>query len=108
MGTKVRHVGDSGTRSAALLIVYKHNHDGSSLVRENNDGEPRRQIGNFVKNGGVDLSTVIGDSTENLWKAIMLNYLAAQGKEGEFENIFGSGSLPPESDTLIRMKKITA
>lgn len=105
---KVRHVGDSGTRSAALLIVYKHNHDGSSLVRENNDGEPRRQIGNFVKNGGVDLSTVIGDSTENLWKAIMLNYLAAQGKEGEFENIFGSGSLPPESDTLIRMKKITA
>ena len=104
---KVMHVGDSGTRSSALLIVYKHDHDGTSLVRENNNSQPRRQVGNFIKNGGVDLTTVIGDSTENLWKAIMLNYLAAQGKEGDFEDIFGTGSLPPEHETLIRMKDIT-
>lgn len=104
---KVMHVGDSGTRSSALLIVYKHDHDGTPLVRENNNSQPRRQVGNFIKNGGVDLSTVIGDSTENLWKAIMLNYLAAQGKEGDFEDIFGTGSLPPEHETLIRMKDIT-
>ena len=104
---KVMHVGDSGTRSSALLIVYKHDHDGSSLVRENNNNQPRRQVGNFIKNGGVDLTTVIGDSTENLWKAIMLNYLAAQGREGDFEDIFGTGSLPPEHESLIRMKDIT-
>ena len=104
---KVRWTGDSGTRSAALLLVYKHNHDGSSLVRENADG-PRRMVGNFVKNGGVNLSTIIGNNTENLWKAIMLNYLAAQGREGDFEDIFGRGSLPSDSDSLLRMKDITA
>lgn len=103
---KIRWVGDSGTRSAALLLVYKHNHDGSSLVREGSAG-PRRQVGNFVKNGGVNLTTVVGNSTENLWKAIMLNYLAAQGREGEFENVFGRATLPPNYQSLIRMKKIT-
>ncbi len=102
---KVKWTGDSGTRSSAVLLFYKHNHDGSSLVREDGNG-PRRQVGNFVKNGGVNLSTVLGNNTEILWKAIMLNYLAAQGKEGDFENIFGRGSLPPEHESLIRMKKI--
>ncbi|MBD66906.1 MAG: hypothetical protein CME62_17015 [Halobacteriovoraceae bacterium] len=102
---KVRWTGDSGTRSAALLLFYKHDHDGSSLVRANGNG-PRRQVGNFVKGGGVQLNTVIGNSTVNLWKAIMLNYLAAQGREGDFEDIFGIGSLPPDYESLIRMKKI--
>ena len=103
---KVMWTGDSGTRSSALLICYKHGHDGTSLVKENSDNNPRRQVGNFVKGGGVQLSTVIGNSTVNLWKAIMLNYLAAQGKEGEFEDIFGLGSLPPDYEQLIRMKPI--
>lgn len=102
---KVKWTGDSGTRSSALLLVYKHNHDGSSLVREDSKGA-RRQVGNFIKNGGVNLNTIVGNSTENLWKAIMLNYLAAQGKEGEFESIFGRGSLPTGHESLIRMKKI--
>jgi hypothetical protein len=102
---KVKWTGDSGTRSAAMLLVYKHDHDGTPLVRENAQG-PRRQVGNFLKNGGVNLSTVIGNNTENLWKAIMLNYLAAQGKEGEFEDFFGRGSLPQDHESLIRMKKI--
>jgi hypothetical protein len=102
---KVKWTGDSGTRSSSLLLFYKHNHDGSSLVREDGNG-PRRQVGNFIKNGGVNLSTTIGNNTENLWKAIMLNYLAAQGKESEFEDIFGRGSLPQDHEALIRMKKI--
>jgi hypothetical protein len=103
---KVKWTGDSGTRSSALLLVYKHNHDGTPLVREDGNG-PRRQVGNFVKGGGVQINTVVGNSTQNLWKAIMLNYLAAQGKEGDFETIFGSGSLPPSYQSLIRMKKIS-
>ena len=103
---KVRWTGDSGTRSSALMLFYVHDHDGSSMVLEDSDGNGRRQIGNFKKAGGVNLDTVIGDSTENLWKAIMLNYLAIQGKEGDFESIFGSGSLPPEWATLVRMKPV--
>lgn len=102
---KIKWTGDSGTRSSAVLFVYKHDHDGSSLVQENANG-PRRQVGNFLKAGGVNLNTIIGNSTENLWKAIMLNYLAAQGKEGDFETIFGRGSLPTGYEQLIRLKKI--
>lgn len=102
---KVKFVGDSGTRSSAVLLFYKHNHDGSSMVREDADG-PRRQVGNFKKNGGVELTTLVGNSTENLWKAVILNYLAAQGREGEFEDLFGRGSLPPNYESLIRMKKV--
>ncbi len=102
---KVMWTGDSGTRSAALLLFYKHGHDGSSLVKDSG-GNPRRQVGNFVQGGGVNLDTVIGDSTVNLWKAIMLNYLAAQDREGDFETIFGAGSLPPDHEQLIRMKPI--
>lgn len=105
---KVKWAGDSGTRSSAVLLVYKHNHNPStqtSIVRQKN-GTGRRQVGNFVKNGGVNLNTIIGNNTENLWKAIMINYLAAQGKEGEFENIFGRGSLPTGYESLIRLNKI--
>lgn len=102
---KIKWTGDSGTRSSAILLFYKHDHDGSSLVKENASG-PRRQVGNFIKNGGVNLSTVVGNNTENLWKAIMLNYLAAQGKEGQFEDIFGRATLPNDHENLIRMKKI--
>ena len=102
---KVVWTGDSGTRSSQLLIVYKHGHDGSPLVRDDAGGV-RRQLGNFVRLGGVQQSSVIGDSTVNCWKAVMLNYLACQGREGEFESIFGSGSLPPDWESLVRFKPI--
>ena len=101
--------GDSGTRSSAVMIIYKHNHDGSSLVRENSNNQPRRMVGNFVKNGGVNLNTVIGNSTQALWQAIMLNYLAAQGKEAEYDTIFGLASVSEDfRNQVTRFKKITA
>jgi hypothetical protein len=103
---KVRWTGDSGTRSSAVLLFYVHNHDGSEMVVDDGNGNGRRQVGNFKKAGGVNLDTVIGDSTENLWKAIMLNYLAVQDKVSQFETIFGAGSLPPEWQTLVRMKPV--
>lgn len=105
---KVMHVGDSGTRSSQLLLVYKHDHDGSPLVKEDSDGNPRRMIGNFVKNGGVNLDTFIGNSTKACWQVIMLNYLAAQGREADYDSIFGIESIPMDlRDSLTRLKKIT-
>jgi hypothetical protein len=103
---KVRWTGDSGTRSAAVLLFYVHNHDGSAMVVDDGSGNGRRQVGNFKKAGGVNLDTVIGDSTENLWKAIMLNYLAVQDKVAQFEAIFGAGTLPPDWQNLVRMKSV--
>ena len=104
---KVMHVGDSGTRSSQLLLVYKNNHDGSSLVKEDSNGVPRRCIGNYVKNGGVNLNTFIGNSTQAGWQVIMLNYLAAQGREAEYDNLFGIESIPSDRrEELTRLKKI--
>ncbi len=104
---KVRWTGDSGTRSAALMIVYKHENEDGSLVKET-DGKGERQVGGFVPAGGVDLSTTIGDSTQNLWKAIMINYLALQGKnvEEEFSKSFKGEELPNNWEELIRFKAI--
>jgi len=106
---KVRWTGDSGTRSSAIMIVYKHNHDGTPLVKKNASNVPERQVGGFVKAGGVDQNSIIGNSTENLWKAIMINYLAAQGYDteaasfrDEFKAIFKS-DLPDKYEELVRM-----
>jgi len=105
---KVLHTGDSGTRSAAVQLFYKNNHDGSPLVKLDTNGNGRRQVGNFVKNGGVNLNTFIGNSTQALWQVIMLNYLAAQGREGDFDSIFGLEAIPSGiRNDYIRMNKIT-
>lgn len=104
---KVMWTNDSGTRSSALMIVYKHDHDGSSLVREDSNNVPRRQVGSFVKAGGVNLNTPIGNSTQALWQAIMLNYLALQGREGEYDSIFGLASVTEEfRNWAIRFKPL--
>lgn len=102
---KVIWTNDSATRSASVVIVYRHDHDGTPLVVEGPNG-PKRQIGNYIRAGGVELNAnPVSSSTDNLWKAIMLNYLSFQGKTPiDFENIFGRGSLPPDFQKLIRLK----
>lgn len=104
---KVRWTGDSGTRSSALMLVYKHENNSGALVKES-DGKGERQVGGFVAAGGVDLNTTVGNSVENLWKAIMINYLALQGKniEEEFSSMFKGEELPSNWEELVRFKSI--
>ncbi len=109
---KVVWTSDSGTRSAAVLIIYKHDSDGSSLIRDNET----RQIGNYIKGGGADLAaTSASNNMDNLWKAIILNYLATMDTTGDkaaiinkFESIFGRGSAPNGASDFIRFKSLVA
>lgn len=101
---KVVWSSDSGTRSAAVQFVFKHDHNPQTdqpLIRPD-----RRQIGYYNRAGGVnDQSSPIAGSTENLTKLMVLNYLAAMGREGEFGAIFGREA-PTELLPLIGVRNL--
>jgi hypothetical protein len=76
---------DSGTRSAQLCLVYKHLHnrtnDGSLILRDNQNAQKTRQIGYFNKAGGINTaSSSVAASTDQIWKAVILNYMACMSK----------------------------
>lgn len=76
--------GDSSQRSASLMLVY--NPSGRPTPRI-----PGRQIGAYKEGGSVDTNAnPISNSVVNLAKAVVLNYMALHGQEGEFENVVDS------------------
>lgn len=81
---KLVWAGDSSQRSASLMMVY------------NPTGRPTpriagRQVGAYKNGGSVDTNaSPISNSVVNLAKAVVLNYMALHGKEGEFENVVDS------------------
>ena len=101
---KVIWTSDSGTRSANLILVYKHNHNPATdtpIVRPG-----MRQIGNYLRAGGADLTAnITSNDIGNLTKVVALNYLAAMGREGEFERIFGRAA-PAGAMDLIALTRI--
>lgn len=92
--------GDSGQRSASYALVYKK--DGKVEIRDN-----RRQIGGFKDSGTVDedLSKISG-SVENLSKAVVANYLALHGKEGNLAQIVDKDPFGSELDRYLAFNKI--
>lgn len=70
---------DSGDKSSVIMLVF------------NPKGKPEstgiRQIGAFNGAGSVDVTTSVGNSIPNMTKAILLNYLALTGKEGDFDKL---------------------
>ena len=92
--------GDSGQRSAAYTLVYKK--DGKVEIRDN-----RRQIGAFKDSGTVDeASSKISGSVDNLSKAIVANYLALHGREGELAQIVGQEPFGAELEKYLAFNKI--
>lgn len=78
---KLAWAGDSGQRSASLMMVY--NPTSRPGVRRTG-----RQIGAYKEGGSVDNSaSPISNSVVNLAKAVVLNYLALHGQEGSFEDV---------------------
>jgi hypothetical protein len=75
--------GDSGERSAAFILVYRAGSGRPSLRNQ------LRQVGYFRESGqSVDSnSSVIARDVEKLSMAVVLNYLALDGSEGNFSNI---------------------
>lgn len=77
IGAKFEFTSDSGTRSVAFMLAYGAN--GKPEIRN-----PGRQVGEFNENGGVTAGfNLITNSPENMTKAVIANFLALHGKEGE-------------------------
>lgn len=76
----LRFTSDDGTKGAAFMLVY------NPKSRPQSTGI--RQIGGYLnKVGSVDQNTPVGNNPANMAKALVLNYLALHGREGEFEKI---------------------
>lgn len=75
--------GDSGQRSSAFMMVYRH--AGRANLRNG-----LRQIGHYKASGGVEnTATPASNSSTNLAKLITANYLALHGEEGNLASVVG-------------------
>ena len=92
---------DSGTRSLAFSMIYRAE-GARPVIRQ--DG---RQIGSYIKSGAVDSrDNLISNSVENLSKAVVANYLALYGREGELEKIVGDDPFKNDLDKYLLFSKM--
>jgi hypothetical protein len=100
--------GDNSSTAASLILVYGR--DGRPPLRNGN-----HQIGVFRDSGSVETgaaagpATQISNSPESLAEAIVLNYLALHGREGEHPMAMnGSPGLSGNLDALMGFVNIRA
>lgn len=80
---KYTWTGDSGQRSSAFMLLYRH--AGRATLRNG-----IRQIGYYKESGGVEnTATPASNSSTNLSKLITANFLALHGEEGSLSNVVG-------------------
>jgi len=92
--------GDSGQRSAAIMLYYRA--AGKPKLRDSSV----RQIGAFKDSGAVDNGVnKISSSVETLAMAVVANYLAIQGKEGDIAKVLGSDPFGSDIDQYLVFDK---
>lgn len=92
--------GDSGQRSSTFMMVYKK--DGRPLIRGTN-----RQIGYFKANGSVEGAALLTSNSVVLTsKAMVANYLALHGKEGNLANVVGDNPFSTTLDKYLVFDKL--
>jgi hypothetical protein len=92
--------GDSGQRSATVMLVFKS--DDKPEIRNGN-----RQIGTYKEGGAVDNAfNLISNSVENLSKAVVANYLALQGRESDLAKIVGNNPFGAELEKYLGFTKL--
>jgi hypothetical protein len=93
--------GDSGQRSSAFMLLYRH--AGRATLRTG-----KRQIGNFKSSGSVDNNAgATSNSVTNLAKAIVANYMSLHGDEGNLANIVGDNPFGSQLDQYLLFNRIT-
>lgn len=113
---------DSGTRSAQMILVYKHGWDRTSdpsiLITDAQGNEKKRQIGFFNQAGGINNgSSSIAASTDSIWKAVILNYMSCMSTavgdpaihadvENRWRTTFPNETLPDDWRELIRLRPL--
>lgn len=97
---KYTWTGDSGQRSSAFMMIYR-----DSARPELRTG--RRQIGHFKESGGVENSAMVtSNSSVNLAKAIVANYLSLHGEEADLSKIVGDNPFGADLDKYILMNRL--
>lgn len=92
--------GDSGQRSATFMMVHKSG--GRPSIRNN-----KRQIGYFKSNGAVEGGAgLTSNSVVNTSKAMVANYLALHGKEGDLESVIGDDPFKASLDKYLVFDKL--
>lgn len=93
--------GDSGQRSSSIMMVYSHK--GRPGLRQAN----HRQIGHFkAKGASVETSALLtSNSVVNTAKAMVANYLALHGKEGNLASVVGEDPFNTRLDKYLVFKK---
>lgn len=92
---------DAGQNSAAFTIVYKANAK-PGLRRTG-----VRQVGAFNDAGSVDSRfNLISNSVENLTKAVVANYMALLGKEGDLASIVGDNPFGSSLEKYLIFSKL--
>jgi hypothetical protein len=121
--TRVVWRSDSGTRSAALMIVF-HPKKKRSVVSSNTEysnfliSKKTRQIGYYKAAGGsAPDAHSLSNNVSNLWMAVILNYMATLVNSTDDEKIIYEvgesfkkkfGTLPPDWQQLIRLRSLVA
>jgi hypothetical protein len=94
--------GDSSQRSSAFMLLYRH--AGRATLRTAN----KRQIGYFKSNGAVENgATATSNSVINLVKAVVANYMALHGEEGNLANAVGDNPFGANLNDYLFFNKIT-
>ena len=92
--------GDSGQRSSAFMMVYRH--AGKAILRTG-----KRQVGWFKESGSVENSAMVtSNSSVNLSKAIVANYLSLSGEEGRLDSIVGDNPFGQDLDKYLIFNKL--
>lgn len=92
--------GDSGQRSSAFMMVYRH--AGKATLRTG-----KRQIGWFKESGAVENSAMVtSNSSVNLAKAVVANYLSLSGEEGRLAGIVGDNPFGQNLDKYLIFNKL--
>lgn len=92
--------GDSGQRSSAFMLLYRH--AGKATLRTG-----RRQVGHFKNSGAVEnAATPSSNSVTNLSKLITANYLALHGEEANLASVVGDNPFGNDLNNYLIFNKI--
>ncbi len=92
--------GDNGERSSSFMLVYKK--DGRPAMRSQ-----KRQIGYFQANGAVNPTAMLtSNSVTNTAKAMVANYLALHGIEGQLERVVSDDPFRLQLDSYLMFDKL--
>ena len=94
--------GDSGQRGATFMMVYKK--DGKPQIRN----ADQRQVGYFRPSSASVENTALltSNSVVNLSKALVANYLALHGKEGNLAQVVGTDPFASNLDKYLVFNKL--